>query len=371
MKKFTILTSLLALTACGGGSGGGSAPTPVNLNPSLAHGLNEMEFYTSDEETMKFNVDANGAVVSVTTEDMYDGNKITFAHTTGNQFQISNKYFYNLRHDQENAVWVYLNEHGMSGPISEQIVSDTALTENEIREQLIAKTIELFQKNNINVDASVVRAAYESLGALDYHSGHVDSMVMDINSVGKDLQLAYSDFGSIKNNLNGSEDGEHFTEEYYSTYVGGYEPNKLETRPSEDMTFTGAAIATINRFNSNDEESSEMLSRTNDAKLELIGGQEILTMNFSKADNPWYDVELNVSTRGITIHDTDETAARINEAYKIKDGMTPYHNGTDTSYYTNGETVQEATAVSSFGAWNDATREGVEVNSVFGGKVAQ
>ena len=141
--------------------------------------------------------------------------------------------------------------------------------------------------------------------------------------------------------------------------MGGYEPNKVE-KPTEDMVFNGSAVAAVNYWQDEGEIDKSMLTRTDDAKLELIGGKEVLTMNFANAsENPWYNV---------VIDDQFHTA---DASYIITDDLAykGYH-GFNTSYYGPDGQATEAVVGVHVSAENDMinSTKGIEVDAAFGGK---
>ena len=209
MKKITILTSLLALTACGGGGHGGSgAPAvPFDLNTSLLNGVDAMSFQDNEGATVKFKVE-NGNVVSVS-EISEDGEELVWNRTNGNKFQLNNYYLYDTNIDT-NAVRAYLNSHGVAydNRITQEVGSATQLSSADaVFDVLIERNLTLLQKSGVSLPDNIRDILGEALvhgagGDVQYEESRINNATLDINSVGKDLQLAYSDFGSELFNFN-------------------------------------------------------------------------------------------------------------------------------------------------------------------------
>lgn len=373
MKKFTILTSVLALAACGGGSGGGSGvapvPAPVSLNTDIAVSLDQMDFRTADDSVLKFNM-SNGNVVSVT-EINEDGDMLTYANIGNNKFQKTNYVVYDSSIHSDDIRDALKDDYGIDyeGPISTGFSSETELNDKQKLELLISKNIKLLEENDIEITDEVKNIVKTLIGTPTWETYAVHSDTMTIESMGKDLELAYSDFGTITSEYS-FNDNKNLKE--YSFYVAGSKDNVVN-KPNTDMNFTGAAIASISQFDSDDE---AMLSKTNKANLELSGSKEILTMDFTEADNPWYKVEItkegNNSFAKIDIND-DANAKIKRDDLKATSEMinqwTDYEDPLNIKYYGGADNVAtEITATSRFGLADENYENGIHVNAAFVGK---
>ena len=367
---------MLALTACGGGSGGGSAPSaPVSLSPDLTVGLDQMTFNTSDGDTLKFNVQ-NGNIVSVT-ETERDGSKLTYAHTDGNKFNINNVIIYEADVDSDDIRDMLYDQYGITygNDITTDVTSTKELNAKERKALLIEQNLTLMKKNGVEITDEVRAAVTGIINGIDsWNTFAVNSATMNIESMGKNLKLAYSDFGTISTDYNFTYNGITDNDTDHELYTAGYKTNKVNT-PDTAMEFNGAAVAQIQKFNSDD----SMLSKTNDAKLTVSNsGTETLSMNFTKADNPWYNVTVTKDGLypSVEIDVNDTATAKIKDA-KFKATADMIHKwsggengskGLVTSYYGAKGTATEATATSQFGLSDSTYNNGMHVEAVFGGK---
>ena len=375
MKKFTILTSLLALTACGGGSGGGSAPASVSLSPDLTVGLDKMSFETTDGDTLKFNIE-NGNIVSMT-EIEEDGSKMTYAHTDGNKFKINNVRVYEAGVDSDDIRDMLHDQYDITytEDIATGVSSTKELNPTERKALLIEQNLTLMKKNGVEITDEVRAAVTGVINGIDsWNTFLVNSATMNIESMGKNLKLAYSDFGTITTDYDFTYDGQHDSDTDHELYTAGYNKNKVE-KPNTDMTFAGAAIASIQKFGSDD----TMLSKTNYAALTVDNsGKETLTMNFTKAANPWYDVKITKDGTypTVEINVNDAATAKIKkDDFKATADMTQQWSGGKngskglvTSYYGADGKATEAIATSQFGLADTTYHNGMHVEAVFGGK---
>lgn len=375
MKQYIALISALVLVACGGGSGSNSGPAPVSLNPNLKFSSSDMDFYSDIgvyggyKSNLKFNVDASGKISSLTTTN-YDGETLNFQHTNGNSFQINNLFVYESDIDLD-EVKTYLQSQGLNymGKISTSVTSTTQLTDAEVRQILIERNIDLVNHNPGGIPVNI----WNSNGIREMVTHIVDNSTWEettllskqitMDSIGKNLQLKYSDFGTTTTISDYTQNNMHNTVTEYGFYFGGHEASEV-AKPTTEMTFKGSAIAKIGTYGQGDNNTA-MLSKTNDAKLQLVGGTEILTMNFSKADNPWYDIVINNSMNQATISVTDNTTANINgDQYKLTSDvvLTDYF----TAKYYGENVAEEAMATTHLDIPKSST-DGMIVDAVFGG----
>ena len=405
MKKFAILTSLLALAACGGGSGSGTATISQNdngtvtidvnqgdnnnqntgsdnnnnqggntgltdfINSNLGEKLTDMNFLYP-EGTLNLDVQ-NGRIVSITERyvDEEYGDDTLWMRGNGNTF-TAHVYMLDpgILYDAFNPYhsggyiglkyWISLDHQSSTDSKAEMVRQNTAAIRAYF-EQYPA------DENTVNNAIAAVTNAINA-HAQDIEYVHGD---MEMNSIGQSLGLNYSDIGSLHFTYRGIIDGQNMTDDSHSVYVGEYQPNNVE-KPTENATFTGTAIAAVNYWNDFDDTDKDMLSTVNSATLTVSSdGTEELSMPFSRAtDNPWYDVVID-SNHNINIDVNDTATARItDDDYKITSSQNNiWLSDFDNKYYGENGVASEATNYSSFTVPLAQTGEGITVDTVFGG----
>lgn len=190
---------------------------------------------------------------------------------------------------------------------------------------------------------------------------------------GKDLELSYSDFGQMEFDLEytptDNPEAEPVAEKSYEPFAGGYDKLKHET-PGSNMAFTGKAVGSVSNGDYNQ-------SLNGDATLSFDATKEKpekLQMNFSNGETPWYDVtiEKGASSNSITFTTSDTLNANINESVKfndfgtgtsrtVSDYLVDGYNGAkypetpdkttgkiDIGYYGIGNDIVEATGVTQY-----------------------
>jgi len=373
MKKLTILTSLLALTACGGGSGGGSAPlvVPSNMpltNSNLADKLGDMTLFFPEGE-VKFNIE-DGNIVSVT-EKFEDEEELTTFNRVGDsnefkayEYQMSPNVLYDIV-DTWNVDLVneILLDHESAEDAKAELYSrnetvlrnycETHGIDDETRDQVLADIRDAINNDVIN-----------ELERID--------IIMEINSYGQSAGLRYSDIGSLKYKLSAIIDGQNMSDESATVYFSGYQPNEV-AQPTESATFTGTAIAAINFVDHARHDEKSMNSTTDFATLTVdSNGKETLNMQFSRAnDNPWYDVVID-SDRTVSVDVNAASNARITDAdYRLTQTMQDnlQVHEFDTSYYAESNTAPATEAINytQFTAGRGVGEQNIIVDTVFGG----
>ncbi len=285
MKKYLILTSVLALCAChsGGGhhssSGGGIDPVEPAIDmpdsaQSWNNGLNgEHVAYSgpgNDMDSFIFHVDGQGNISSVT----LDGRK------------------YNQNGGKNEYVYTEANK---------------------------TRTIELA-------------------------------------TLGKEAGLQYADFGYAQE----TELTPNKTDRDFYVFTGGVNP--MANPDVKGATFTGTAVAYV-EADMNDRIANQV-SVTDDAKL-VVGadGAQVLTMNFSKAANPWYDVVYDGGSN-FKLSNGD----KVHEDFKVTDSMVQKEMYETKQFYGANGNASEVTYRVGAEYEDRATGRDVEFDAAFGGR---
>ncbi|MBD5389478.1 hypothetical protein HDR63_04460 [bacterium] len=184
---------------------------------------------------------------------------------------------------------------------------------------------------------------------------------LNLVNLGKEAGLTYADFGYIQE----TENHGYYIDRDVDVFVGG--PGVYEHSGSnpKDATYTGVAAAYI-QAETADGVVKNQISQTTDAKLVTNAiGTSTLTMNFSKAANPWYDVIYDGTK--ITLINTGNN---VPAAFMVTADMKPDGGPTGGApkwYGAPGDTSEVVWRVAQ--EWEDKTtgRE-VDMDAVFGGK---
>ncbi len=205
-------------------------------------------------------------------------------------------------------------------------------------EEIEAARQQLIDGGNENPDWSAVETLAQEIAAQkmrDAAKARVDNWendefavkevkVFDIDMVvenyGKDVGLAYSDFGKLTTNVY-PRGGEPETDE--TIIYGGYADKRVETI-EKNVKFTGSAVG-IARYTVEQNWGDEVYETgTKDlngvATLDVRvgdGGQLSETLNASFANNDWYDVTVINNSDGNSITFTDNTTNGIDANYKF------------------------------------------------------
>lgn len=340
MKKLTVLTSCLALTACFGGGGngvtsGGSMapvraavdPTAVTSNanvtkmaseilvasghtPELARSgrvhkngidyksyrLDDVNFHVAtgvDDAYLKFNLDEIGKIDSLV---MNVG--------TGNQYMDRNG-----------------DTNMFRGIVYEYVVLDDSATQDGDpskgdRDTLVRMVYS--PANDISDYSVLSNAATNKCPAGKYCRWDRIDQAFRVSSQGTDFK--YSDFGKLETDNFGKYKGitddttlansktqrtiagsdGHITNDFvtswegltfdrgYDTFAGGYNVNAVQHRPTTTMDFTGKAVGSLYATDSQNHADENLPLQDNAATLNFntTTGKETLSMHFAD----WYDV---------------------------------------------------------------------------------
>ncbi len=395
MKKITILTSILALAACGGVSGG-NGPIP----PSTT---------ISEPETPNITVPAgaqnsNRAITSMKSEILVPNNSGTHSMTgRSSTTHINGKDYTSYRLDD-----VKFEQSGFDGDSTDETYLKFGLDENgkiirldvfngdESRTQTItrdsddAKTFsETSKKYTINYGDN---ASYEINTSMDTNlDDDLEFILTKENNPDKDAILAaykdkkyttadvkitttsdmygktlskplsYADFGYVTQVYGNDTNGVH------TVITGGYEIKAIaeENFASTDMTFTGTAIGAISAETSDGYDSKRIKTENGTATLTFQDGKETLTMPF----DDYYTVTATRArgesdpTLEFTDYKGTDDKFKFNETTLNNRENTRLHFR--TGYYGNNNNPTEAIGTISVEQNNNGARIGFD--AAFGG----
>ena len=346
MKRYIILTSVIALAACGGGSGGGGVPTrqavsdeAVQSNkkitsmaseilvgadgsiitPSMSRSstvryngqdytsyrLDDVTFKMGGEDSLvKFELDENGKIIALGKYDRSDDftGDPTYALSEEGRFERTSDagfektlYSYGISEtelDYTNGVSEIVSAHFHHG--IDFMNDNDNLSTAAIKERLLAKLrreldkLKASQPDDSN-DA-IIEDAYTTYAArinAMTSFGAPESAHATLTIEGVDKGLRYADLGFAKLTIVGEG-------ESYTPYVGGYDSIKID--PSAlpaNTTFTGTVIAGIDHKQTGEDDAGALV-RQDDATLTMNtnGHFELVMDNLAAADSEhtghWY-----------------------------------------------------------------------------------
>lgn len=328
MKKLAILTSILALAACGGGGNGGIAPVPSALTPEqsaarLSNKNTTSIAYDNRAEIIKFANDylaahpefaslrsatTRGASVHSETPaitgdsdaDLQYALKVTEGVPDAPAFEIFDINKVEFTGSQENP---YHNNKNWF-----------MYTVEEGTNEIIGMEYKKFDGDETSIEATLTRVG-------DGNTYELDGLSMEVVKHGEYVGLDYADFGLIKPNT-----GETDTE----VFAGVLPEREIKAKDivSDDIiTFSGKAVGAVMAF---DGEGSD---KSNIHVLELEPeSDENVMLDFTPGENPsatlnaffanWYDIEVT----GLSVNE-------LNENYV--EGGTPNPTQVKFTYYPN------------------------------------
>ncbi len=427
MKKITILTSILALAACGGGSGG-KAPDiqiPKELQTSAINSVT-IDQAAANKSMVNF---VGNRIPEAYTADATDEEKLTIAtnllnnmHTTLqalSDLQVSGdadalrQYIANHQTDVKNALSLYFADFTPSSDPDHfymnnyNRISSDKLNNFEKKNGFVSGTLGHNDMDFYNTSDQPVKIQFSNgkITGIDFDNGLFKQLSPDgtirieedytknpdydpttdpvygaftgkATLLGNTVGLQYSDFGYVLSNGTTTYSDGH-TEQNNDGHIffGGYIPHEIKATESGTMTFNGTAIAVINSHTYDSDSGVDnfdtMTSTVNDAKLTVNNGNEVLTANFSKAQNPWYDVIISKDSATLVNSDSE-----IPVEYQVKNttgSTSPENDFLRAKYYGDNGQISEAVAGSHFyttGALSDEriTHE-IDADIGFGGKL--
>ena len=300
MKKYLVLTSVLALAACGGGSGGAgiNARDAAIENNKKITGMNSFVIVGGDNPTVNTNARvatslSNGAM----------------------QYDLENVVFYSGDKEFENAdedfkVRFKTNEAG-------QIIALDTIDDGE--HEIVKKREG--EDNKFGRD-------YDSGDGFDYAS---------LRLFGKEKGMQYSDFGFIE--IYGTGDSENPM--FIVPIAGGYEVKNVDpdrTHLTDDLVFNGIAVGNVGEPDTK-VTGDRLMLRDDDAKLTFkkASGDSELRADF---DN-WYNVVATTYSDGDAQIVFSDGASISKDKFRFKDGGGNRVNSFDTGKIENNKAVNQ------------------------------
>ena len=356
MKKIALLTSILSLAACGGGSGGWYVAPDEILTPEQRAAADSNLSVTG----MKSHVIVGGtnATVNPNARASTSG-----GHGGGKLYDLSNVIFQSTDKefstpDEDFMMKFIVDEHGKI--IAIQSTDDGSIDEFARHDD---------KDNRFDVADEGVHAR--------------------VNLVGKQLGLAYSDFGFIQM----YEDTNPDTHLFIMPIAGGYQEKLVSTEDfNTDMKFSGIAVGSVGEADTTVEDERLDLY---DSKAELVfnkeTGTEILTADFTgngHKNDSWYKVvatRYNDGDAQISFSDgadignerfmfhKDGQAVESFDSGKVKNNSAENMLSVGFEYFGDNKTAQEATGLIYFmqSEAQDPTQDPnrIEMHVGFGGTV--
>ncbi len=364
MKKYLVLTSVLALAACGGGSGGGGAgapagvraavdPSAVQSNSAITSMASEI-LVASDGSAPVLNIARSGSVVhNGKTYTSYRLDDVNFRVATGAndanlKFHMDNigkidslvmnvgtGNQYMDRRGDTNEFRGIVYEYVVLNAPDDQHMDDPSYNDADTKVRLV------YSPSNDLTDYSVLTAAAQGKcpAGKSCRWDRIDQ-AFRVSSEGTDFK--YSDFGKLETdnfgkykgvtaeNLETSKtqktiagsDG-HVTTDFktewsdlaydngYETFAGGYAA--LQKRPTNTMEFTGKATGSVYATDMDSHADEHLALQDNNASLVFtVNSNGSSTETLSMAFDNWYDVTVTktnatdgTSTNQIVFNDFD------------------------------------------------------------------
>lgn len=343
MKKFAVLTSILALAACGGGSGGHHDGVPVDV-PVINNGMvvsdaaraSNQEITSMESEILVANGSAATPETTRSSSVVRDNVKYTAYHLDDVEFNIAG--FTNGMAENDTLEFD-IDDNGQITELEWNHRADGAGDDDEDEDwdQELKRTknntfIQKEYKYQVNIpnggyrktdsldkqitDRDELRAIFASrldgdsqkeefLNAFDNcgKNGIECSWVEEIHEYefrlkGKELgkNLKYMDFGYVKLMADGYDDD-------FSTIFGGYDVKKIDPSKfkNQKLEFKGTAVGAA-AYSANNKYNSKQVETAKDATtLTFDKGRETLVMPF----NDYYTVTVDKNGNNATLSFTD------------------------------------------------------------------
>lgn len=344
----------------------------------ITQSINDINFLTDFNDIVKFNI-SDGQIVSVNITDVKDVDNngiVTWTYNSNtNKFTTGNRYVYLLN---DNISENIMSNGGTGNEELYKLMSTSQMNISQIKEHLLSRLdgiCESCSESNRTTITNIINGISNS-GISVAENSNVNA---DIVRLGQSAGLSFADFGYITTNSTFTYNDETFNDTSNDVFAGGYNLREV-AKPEQDMDFTGSAVAKITS-NSDDGEYS-MITHTNSANLHLSDGTETLTMNFSSAENPWYDVVVtrtptdpnDQTHNAIDINNTNNVNNSIAENFRMTEAMKEQAQNTvfvgNTFYGDNGNASEVITKTEfwTVDEHNGIADRGLKFDSVFGGK---
>ena len=330
MKKLTILTSVLALTACAGGSGGGNdSLTPEQSNARVTN-MNSFVVVGGTNPTV--NPNARAATTGILQSDggtRYDLENVTFKSIPTSGVIADLKF-----HTDENSKIV-----SIEFPDAERIMADhegSDITVGEMKRQ---------GDTNIFVEHAVLDEEFGD------RAGQTVDIPTEYVSYAEQVGLKYSDFGVLKADLASAglaefQDGEPF---FLTPFMGGYDIKNVNNEQmanlaqENNIVFTGIAKGQVSYHDWDIGGDIPLEGGLYDENATLTfaqDGSQTLAADFTN----WAKIEAQQA-------ENDKLSFKVVESYIPEDSK--YYINTDVSNLDNGDMSGEHNMAMQTGYYGD------------------
>jgi len=180
---------------------------------------------------------------------------------------------------------------------------------------------------------------------------------IELATLGREAGLSFADFGYAQE----TEQEPGKTDRDFYVFTGGMNEKMIDTNTVKDATFTGTAVAYIE----SDKPGNivNQMSKVDGATLVVdANGAHKLTMPFSQADKPWYDVVYN---NGLTFELSN--GDKVASDFRVE-GMTQKEMYVSKQFYGDAGSASEVTYRVGAEYKDNATGREVDFDAAFGGK---
>ena len=330
MKKIAILTSVLALTACGGGSGSGGGSAPIMPDAPV---VPEARPGTVSDEVIDSNASVTGMLSEIGIAE--DGTSIDIARHSGRkEFQHHGKKYKSYNLEDVNFV---MADEGFGGQMKFTVDKKTGeITyfsllpdENDPEDKGMSFKRRGYNKTNH-------KASKEFIGQVNHKTDDEQEAMVDAvltyDSMGRDLGLKYSDFGGFDVDV---IDG------WRPVFIGGYEIKQIDTEDiAKNTTFTGRATGSVIAVL---EGNGSGVARTLNDTAQLVFDKQSKTSTLTASFDNWYDVKYEKSAGDVG--NVTFSNGKDPDFYLINDidgsGKTVAVSGEDIRYYGDKNNATE------------------------------
>lgn len=335
MKKFAVLTSILALTACGGGSGGGHSSVSGATNESrfqydiiragttgktTANAANSNSFVTG--MVSEIGLAEDGSTINIGKVGRSASNKFSYNGKEYTSYKLNDATFLLMDEGDPGEMKFHVKDSGEIGEIDQIVLlpdeEDLAEDPNDQ-----GKTFNRYGNTN------------KFTGTVKIEDNNEVDTTLTYDSMGRDLGLTYSDFGGIDIAA---------IPGWRPVFIGGYDVKQIDQdKIAKDDTFYGKATGSVmakRTINEKLYEDQENLVLNADAKLVFSranGGTSTLTANFPN----WYKIAYveDKDNQSITFSDfKDKKVDLIDEEGNVVKNVSNYYkltSDTGSSFTVN------------------------------------
>lgn len=348
MKKLAILTSVLALAACGGGSGGSGGR------------------YTGDPTP-------DTPIVDTDTPNTGDntGGENNNGNDTNNPGSDSG--------NEDDTTNPDLPEIDGFLPVENVTFGGGLSIQTNAKGQIVAlaETWETPEGETNSVTYHIVPETGK-ISSIEYSDGENEGVLEDgaVQLYGRHVGLKFADFGMMYEKKIAPGYG---TDTTWSALLAGNPDKEIQTI-NGTKAFTGAAVAVIGADSYTDG-SDVMITNTDDANLVFNGttGEYTLVMDFTKSDaDKWYKVTFNSASSDKIATFSNPNNATIKDNFVLANVSEPVlesnHDSefhTSTNFYGDNLDATEVISELFIGALEGADDRSLYFDATFGGKVAQ